>query len=69
MEKQLEKARQLIDKPSKAKRLKFTQTEGTTIILNEALVEKTTKLLGIKGYYTNLKKSTASNETIIAFYT
>lgn len=68
MEKQLEKARQLIDKPSKAKRLKFTQTEGTTIILNEALVEKTTKLLGIKGYYTNLKKSTASNETIIEHY-
>lgn len=68
MKKQIEKARQIIEKPSKAKRLKFTQTEGTTVSLNEALIEKTTKLLGIKGYYTNLNKSTASNETIIEHY-
>jgi transposase len=68
MEKQIEKAKQVIAKPSKAKRLKFTQTEGTNVSLNEALIEKSTKLLGIKGYYTNLKSTTIDNATIIEQY-
>lgn len=49
MEKQIEKAKQAIAKPSKSKKLKFTQTKNQEIQLNEALIEKTKKLLGIKG--------------------
>lgn len=36
--------------------------------LNDALIEKTRKLLGIKGYYTNLGASVADNKTIIERY-
>jgi len=32
------------------------------------LIEKTTKLLGIKGYYTNLEETVASNKTIMERY-
>lgn len=68
MEKQIEKAKQVVETPSKSKKLKFTQNIGSKILLNETLIEKTTKLLGIKGYYTNLAESTASNATIIERY-
>ncbi|MBS1644999.1 MAG: IS1634 family transposase [Bacteroidetes bacterium] len=68
MEKQIEKAKQVIEKPSKTKRLKFTQTEGTKVSLNEPLIEKSQKLLGIKGYYTNLKSTVVDNATIIEQY-
>ncbi len=68
MEKQIEKAKQVIEKPSKAKRHKFTQTEGTKVSLNEPLIAKATKLLGIKGYYTNLKSTIVDNATIIEQY-
>lgn len=68
MNKQIEKAKQVIDQPSKSKKLKFTQSKGEQIILNDALIEKTKKLLGIKGYYTNLDESKADNETIMKHY-
>lgn len=68
MDKQIEKAKQVIAKPSKSKRLKFTHTKDQKIELNEALIEKTSKLLGIKGYYTNLGESVADNITIIERY-
>lgn len=68
MEKQIEKAKQLIAKPSKSKKMKFTQTKGQKIELNEALICKTQKLLGIKGYYTNLEASVADNKMIIERY-
>lgn len=68
MDKQVEKAKQVIAKPSKNKKLKFTRTKGHKIELNEALIEKTQKLLGIKGYYTNLEESVIDNKTIIARY-
>ncbi|MFZ1703274.1 MAG: IS1634 family transposase [Saprospiraceae bacterium] len=68
MEKQIEKATQVIEKPSKGKKLKFTQTDGMKISLNQALIEKTQKLLGLKGYYTNLETSVADNSTIIQRY-
>ena len=38
----------------KVKKWKFTKTNGQKIELNEGLIDKTKKLLGIKGYYTNL---------------
>ncbi len=68
MNKQIEKAKQVIEQPTKSKKLKFTQSKGEQIILNDALIEKTKKLLGIKGYYTNLDESTADNETIMKHY-
>jgi len=68
MDKQIEKARQVIEKPSKSKKLKFTQTDGMKISLNQTLIEKTQKLLGLKGYYTNLETSVADNLTIIQRY-
>ena len=68
MDKQIEKAKQVIAMPSKNKKLKFTRTKGQEIELNEALIEKTLKLLGIKGYYTNLEASMADNNSIIERY-
>jgi transposase len=68
MNKQIGKAKQVIEKPSKSKKLKFTQSKGEQITLNDALIDKTKKLLGIKGYYTNLDESTADNETIMKHY-
>ena len=68
MEKQVEKAKQVIEKPSKSRKQKFTQTKDQKIVLNEAVIDKTRKLLGIKGYYTNLEAWVADNKTIIERY-
>ena len=68
MNKQIERAKQLVDQPSKTKKLKFTQTKNQKITLHEELIEKTQKLLGIKGYYTNLEESVIDNKTIIERY-
>ena len=68
MEKQIEKAKSIIETPSKSKKLKFTKSEGEELKLNQSLIEKTTKLLGLKGYYTNLKESEIDNGTIIKRY-
>lgn len=68
MEKQIEKAKQLIENPSKGKKIKFTQTKDKVVELNEALIDKTRKLLGIKGYFTNLEESIVDNKTIIERY-
>ena len=65
---EMDKAKQVIAKPSKSKKLKFTQTKEQKIELNEALIQKTQKLLGIKGYYTNLEESVADNKTIMDRY-
>ncbi len=68
MNKQIEKAKQVVEKPSKDKKLKFTKTNNHQLEINEELVEKTKKLLGIKGYYTNLEASVADNKMIIERY-
>lgn len=68
MNKQVEKARQIVEKPSKGKKLKFTKTNNHQLEINEELVKKTKKLLGIKGYYTNLEESVADNKMIIERY-
>ncbi len=68
MEKQIEKAKQVIARPSKGKKIKFIQTKDHKVELNEALIEKTKKLLGIKGYYTNLDASVADDKIIIERY-
>lgn len=68
MEKQVDKAKQVVENPSKRKRTKFARTNEEKLELNEGLIEKTKKLLGIKGYYTNLDTSVADNNTIIQRY-
>jgi transposase len=68
MEKQIEKAKQVISAPSKGRKTKFTQAKGQKLELNEALIQKTKKLLGIKGYFTNMDEVIASNELIINRY-
>jgi transposase len=68
MEKQIEKAKQVVEKPSKNKKLKFTQTNGSTISLNQSLINKTIKLLEIKGYFTNIEPHIAANSIIIQRY-
>lgn len=67
MEKQIIKAETLLKDPTKAKRTKFVKSKTkTNFELNKTLIEKTKKLLGIKGYYTNLDE--VDNQTIIARY-
>ena len=68
MEKQIEKAKYIISHPSKNKKLKFTKSDGQKLELNQKLIDKTKKLLGIKGYYTNLKENIADDKTIIERY-
>ena len=68
MEKQIEKAKYIINNPSKNKKLKFTKSNGHNIELNQKLIDKTQKLLGIKGYYTNLEEALLDDNTIIERY-
>lgn len=68
MEKQLAKARQLLGQPSKTSKVKFLKTEDAKITLNEDLIDKTDKLLGIKGYYTDIEEQVADSKTIIERY-
>ena len=68
MEKQIAKAKLVIDNPSKNKKLKFTKSNGQKLEINQKVVDKTKKLLGIKGYYTNLKENIVDNKTIIERY-
>ena len=65
---EIEKARKVVDQPSKTKKLKFIQTKNQKVMLNEKLIDKTKKILGIKGYYTNLEETVADNKTIIERY-
>lgn len=68
MENQIEKAKYIISNPSKNKKPKFTKSNGQNIELNQKLIEKTKKILGIKGYYTNLEETIVNNNTIIERY-
>jgi transposase len=68
MDKQIEKAKLVVEKPSKDKKTKFTKKDDQKIKINQVLIDKTTKLLGIKGYYTDIEEITASNSLIIDRY-
>lgn len=68
IEKQIQKAKQIIQTPSKAKKVKFVKSQEQKLTVNEDLIEKTKRLLGIKGYYTNLPETSASNKTILDRY-
>lgn len=67
MERQIKKAEKLLRGPSALKRTKFIKANETKYELNVELVEKTKKLLGIKGYCTNLGLDTG-NQAIIDHY-
>jgi hypothetical protein len=68
MEKQIEKAQLIVEKPSKDKKTKFTKKTDQKLELNQALINKTKKLLGIKGYYTDLEETLISNHIIMQRY-
>ena len=68
MDKQIDKAKSLIERPGKSKKLKFTKSSGEKLEINEALITKTIKLLGIKGYYTNLDEEALNNALVIERY-
>lgn len=55
MEKQIEKAKQYENvKTSKMSKLKFLKNDKVNYYINQELIDKNSKLLGIKGYFTNL---------------
>lgn len=67
-DKQISKAKQRIKNPSKLlSRFKYIQkSNNSDFELNKKLIEKNKKLLGIKGYYTNLRG--VSDDKIINHY-
>ena len=68
MEKQIEKAKTLLKQPSKIKKVKYLKSDNANTLLNEELIGKTTKLLGVKGYYTDIEESVVDNQTITSRY-
>ena len=68
MNKQIDRAKLMLSQPSKVKKIKYLRSGDNKMALNEKLIEKTTKLLGIKGYFTDIEETVADNATIISRY-
>jgi len=68
MQKQIERAKALLEQPSKARRVKYLKSGDSKLELNEKLIARSTKLLGVKGYYTDMGEDVAGNGTIIERY-
>jgi transposase len=68
MDKQIAKAKEILQHPGKTKKVKFIKTTEAKNQLNTELIDKTNILLGIKGYYTNLDEKTIGNELVIERY-
>ncbi len=68
MEKQIFKAQTIIKSPSKNTKTKFIKAHNEELILNEELIQKTTKLLGVKGYYTDLNEQDLPTNKVIERY-
>ena len=68
IEKQIEKARKIVDGTTVAKKAKFLSVTTKQKTLNQALIDKAKALAGIKGYVTNLPTKEASNNKVIAYY-
>lgn len=68
MQKQIDRAKALLEQPSKARRIKYLKSGESKMELNEKLIAKATKLLGVKGYYTDIEQAVAGNGTIIERY-
>lgn len=67
MEKQISKAQNLVVTRG-GKRAKFVTVAESRYELNMILIDKTKKLLGIKGYYTNIPPEMADDNTVVAHY-
>lgn len=71
MYKQLARAEGLIARKEPGRRAKFVKKSpqlNDAFVLDEELVTRTEKLLGIKGYITNIPEKILSNEQVIAHY-
>ncbi|MFN5369995.1 IS1634 family transposase [Flavobacterium sp.] len=68
MEKQILKAKDIVDRPAKNKKAKFVKSHKEQLTLNEELIKKTSKLLGLKGYYTDLDEATLSTNEVLKRY-
>jgi len=68
MNKQIDRAKSMLSQPSKVKKIKYLKSGDNKMTLNEKLIDKTTKLLGIKGYYTDIEEAVADNATILSRY-
>lgn len=70
-EKQIARAKDLIAHKEPGRRAKFVKRAPDVksfLVFNEELKEKTEKLLGIKGYCTNIPEDVLSNDQIISYY-
>lgn len=70
-DKQLARAQELISRKELGKRAKFVKKSDShkdALEINEVLKIKTEKLLGIKGYVTNIPPETLSNTQVISYY-
>lgn len=69
MEKQIARARVLITRRESGRRAKFVKkTTQNSVMFDEELREKAERLLGIKGYVTNIPEVELSNTDVISFY-
>ncbi len=68
IEKQIEKAKNIVNGKAAAKRAKFLSVTTKQKSLNQDLINKAKALVGIKGYVTNLSKTEARNEQVIDYY-
>ena len=68
MDAQIKKAKTLVEKGEPGKRAKFVRKENDTYSFDEALQAKAQKLLGIKGYYTNIPREKLSDADLISRY-
>lgn len=70
-DKQLMRANELVSRKELGKRTKFvkkSKDHKDALEINEELKERTEKLLGIKGYVTNISQESLSNEQVISYY-
>lgn len=68
MEKQILKAQNIIKSPSKNTKPKFVKAHNQKLGINQELIKKSTKLLGVKGYYTDLDEHDLPNDKAIERY-
>ena len=68
MEKQILKAQTIIKSPSKNTKAKFVKAHNEKLKLNDELILKTSKLLGVKGYYTDLNEQELPTNKVIERY-
>jgi transposase len=68
MEKQILKAQTIIKSPSRNTKAKFVKAHNEELKLNEELIQKTIKLLGVKGYYTDLNEQELHTSKVIERY-